>query len=179
MLLELVVQNFALLDEVEVEFSPGLNVLTGETGAGKSLLMGALSLVLGERALGEVVRRGAEKASIQARFQLPQPIPPQLKAQLAQLGLDEDELILSREINPDGRNKCRIGNQLVTVGTLATVGQFLVDIHGQHAHQSLLDPKTHLEWLDDFAGQEVLALKDEFADLYGQYQEGQKKTGQP
>lgn len=175
MLLELVVQNFALLDEVEVEFSPGLNVLTGETGAGKSLLMGALSLVLGERAWGEVVRRGAEKASIQAHFQMPQPIPPQLKAQLAQLGLDEDELILSREINPDGRNKCRIGNQLVTVGTLATVGQFLVDIHGQHAHQSLLDPKTHLEWLDDFAGQEVLALKDEFANLYGQYQEGQKK----
>lgn len=175
MLLELVVQNFALLDQVEVEFSPGLNVLTGETGAGKSLLMGALSLVLGGRAQGEVVRRGADRASIQARFQLPQPIPVQLQAQLTQVGLEEEELILSREISADGRNKCRIGSTLVTVGTLATIGQLLVDIHGQHAHQSLLDPKTHLFWLDDFAGKETLALARQFADLYHQHQEGHRK----
>jgi DNA repair protein RecN (Recombination protein N) len=176
MLLELMVQNFALIDEVEVEFHSGLNVLTGETGTGKSLLMDALSLVLGERGSGEVVRRGADKALIQACFQLPQPLPQEFGEQLKQLGLEpEEELILSREITSEGRNKCRLGNNLVTVGTLSMVGQWLVDIHGQHSHQSLLDPKTHLSWLDDFAGEETLALAREFAQLFAEYQQCQRK----
>lgn len=175
MLIELVVQNFALLDQVEVEFSPGLNVLTGETGAGKSLLMGALSLVLGGRASAEVVRQGAECATIQARFQLAQ-VPPELETDLAALDLEPtDELILFREINANGRSKCRIGTNLVGVGDLAKVGRSLVDIHGQHSHQSLLDPKTHLAWLDEFAGDETLALAQDFKTRYHRFQAGSRK----
>ncbi|HOB21553.1 MAG TPA: DNA repair protein RecN [Bacillota bacterium] len=176
MLLELVVRNFALLDEVDVEFSPGLNVLTGETGTGKSLLMDALALVLGQRASGEVVRQGEDKATIQARFLLPANPPSQLQEQLAQLGLEgEEELILSREITKDGRSRCRLGDSLVTVGTLAAVGKWLVDIHGQHAHQSLLDPKTHLFWLDDFAGRKTKILVSQFAELFAEAQKIQRK----
>ena len=130
------VHNLAVIDRLELEFQPGLNVLTGETGAGKSILVGAVGLLVGGRASADLVRTGEETASVQAVFEKP----------------DGGEVIVRREISAQGRSRAFVDGGLVTGAGLRDAAGWLVDLHGQHEHQVLLDPAAHLELLDEFAG---------------------------
>ncbi|MFO7285507.1 MAG: DNA repair protein RecN [Gammaproteobacteria bacterium] len=150
------VKNFAVIDEVELELEPGLSVVTGETGAGKSILVDALGLALGDRADASAVRHGADRAEISVLFECPPGHP--VLALLAELGLDdEDRCLLRRVIGAEGRSRAFINNQPVTLQDLKRVGSLLVDIHGQHEHQSLLDTANQRALLDAHGGLEALA----------------------
>ncbi len=160
MLIELAIQNFALIEALRLELGEGLNVLTGETGAGKSIIIDAVNLVLGGRASVEVIREPAYKARVEGIFALP-PVDTLLQL-LHELGVEPEEdamLILSREVSRNGRNLCRINGQTFTLANYRRVGQFLVDLHGQHEHQSLLNPEQHLELLDRYGGETTAALR--------------------
>lgn len=149
------IQNYALIDDIEIEFKPGLNALTGETGAGKSIIVGALNLVLGARASNEFVRDGSERARVEAVFRLPK-MGRRLKdiLEACEVQLDSDELILSRTITADGKSRAHAGGTLLPLNQLSRIGDELVDLHGQHEHQSLLVPERQLDLLDGFAGVE-------------------------
>lgn len=158
MLTRLQVSNIALIDKSDIAFDAGFSVLTGETGAGKSILIESVSFVLGERASRESIRTGAEKASVEATFLLSPDSPVQ--SYLRQQQLDNgDELVLYRELSLSGRNVCRVNGTLVGTAELKTVGDLLVDLHGQHAHQSLLNPETHLVLIDAYAKSDSDGLK--------------------
>ncbi|HEY8496579.1 MAG TPA: AAA family ATPase, partial [Limnochordales bacterium] len=160
MLVELHIRDFALIDRLHIEFAPGFNVLTGETGAGKSIVIDALQTVIGGRARADLVRTGRDSAVIEAVFRIPPGSP--VVAQLEEMGVadpdDPEVLVLRREVLSTGRSRCWINGHPVTVGQLAQVGADLVDIHGQHEHQSLLVPQKQLELLDAYGGPAVLAL---------------------
>ncbi|GIV04688.1 MAG: DNA repair protein RecN [Fimbriimonadales bacterium] len=159
MLHALHIENLAIIDRLEVLFTAGLNALTGETGAGKSILIDALSLALGERADPTMIRAGAEKLRVNAVFELPN--DPELHALLDELGVEPEEglLYLSREVQASGRSLARINGQPAPLNTLKAVGERLVDLHGQHEHQSLLKPNSHLEFLDRWLGESALSLR--------------------
>ena len=152
MLETLRIQNFALIDEVELDFRDGFSVLTGETGAGKSIVVGALNLVLGARASADTVRDGASRAKVDAVFRIAKPTRP-LRALLKDIDaeLDHGELLLSRVVTSDGRSRAYVGGSLVPIAVLAAIGDELVDMHGQHEHQSLLKPERQLDLLDAVA----------------------------
>lgn len=155
MLNELQIQNFALIESLELSFYSGFSVLSGETGAGKSIIIDALGLLLGARASAEMIRTGAESTRISGRFSH----NTSSKGLVAEWGMpEEDDLVITREINASGRNKCWINGQLATVGQLEQLGSCLVDIVGQHDSQSLLNPQGHAPLLDLFGGPEHLAL---------------------
>jgi len=152
---ELQIRDFALIEELDLSFHTGFSVLTGETGAGKSIIIDALSLLLGQRASVEMIRTGAESTEVIGSFSL----TPPAKAILAGWGMPaEEELIIAREVNLNGRNKCWINGRLAAVGQLAELGPHLVDIVGQHDGQRLLHPKEHGKLLDGYGGPEHLAL---------------------
>ena len=159
MLLSLDIRNIALMDEMQVDFGPGLHVLTGETGAGKSIIVDAVALLLGGRAQKELIRTGAEKARVEGVFDLSD--CPAAQAMLAQMELDDgNELILCREITAQGRSSCRVNGMLLPLGQYQQLTGLLMDIHGQHEHQFLMDEKRHLTMLDasgDEAHQHLLA----------------------
>jgi DNA repair protein RecN (Recombination protein N) len=157
------IKNFALIDELEVEFGPGLNVITGETGAGKSIIVGALGLILGERADSTAVRAGAEKAVVEGIFTAPG--DRKVAAVLERNGIDPgEELILRRELSAKGQSRAFINDTPATIAVLKEVGDLLVDIHGQHDHQSLLRVETHRVMLDDFG--RLGSLAGEFGTAY-------------
>ncbi len=163
MLKELHIRNFALIEELELSFYSGFSVLTGETGAGKSIIIDALSLLLGARASVEMIRSGAESSVIEGSFSVIEEIKPLL----VEWGYEEDEeLILAREIYRSGRNKCRVNGRLATAGQLAELGSFLVDIVGQHDSQSLLKTGSHLKLLDSFGSEKHAAAVREVEALY-------------
>lgn len=170
MLKELFVENFALLDRARVPFGPGFNVLTGETGAGKSLVLDALGAAVGQRVSPEMVRGGAQAARVEASFEV-EPGSP-LARRLEALGFAPDDglVVLAREIAAQGRSRCRINGRLVTTSELAQVGGLLVDIHTQHESQRLMQPAIQLELLDAFAGPEAVALAREVAERWEQAQ---------
>jgi DNA repair protein RecN (Recombination protein N) len=170
MLRTLSVRNFAIIDRLDLEFGSGFNVLTGETGAGKSIIMDALNLLLGSRAGAEMVRSGAERATIDAVFDVGG--SPELKALVAELGFDleEDQLFVSREVAAGGKSTCRLGGRPASVTQLKAVGEWLVDLHGQHEHQSLLAVARHLDMLDDWGGKPVQSLRAEVATAYAKVQ---------
>ena len=159
MLTELRIRNFALIDRLSVRLGPGLNVLSGETGAGKSIIVGALGLLLGERASADVVRAGADRASVEGIFDLGS--RPDLVALLDERGfeLDEGVLILKREVAVEGRNRAWINGSPATATLLGEVGGALVDLHGQHEHQTLLRRDEQRAILDAFAGTGELAAR--------------------
>ncbi|HHU60914.1 MAG TPA: DNA repair protein RecN [Natronincola sp.] len=158
MLKELQIKNFALIDTLELSFYTGFSVLSGETGAGKSIIIDALSLLLGARASLEMIRTGAKTTEVIGSFSLNQ----DAEELLQHWGmLEEEDLIIAREININGRNKCWINGRLATVGQLAELGPFLVDIVGQHDSQSLLNPQDHHLLLDAFGGTEHMVLVNE------------------
>ena len=163
MLIDLAIRNFAIIDTLEIPFKPGLNVLTGETGAGKSILIDALGAVLGERVSVEQVRSGARLAAIDARFELDSaPMREELGTLLDELDVscEDGELILSREIHASGRSVARLNGRPTTAGILSQIGALLVDIHGQSEHLSLLRPAAQLALIDRFAHAE--SLRQEF-----------------
>ncbi|MGB9594637.1 MAG: DNA repair protein RecN [Candidatus Poribacteria bacterium] len=165
MLQELDIRNYALIEKVKIGFSEGLNILTGETGAGKSIIIGALGLVLGERSSPDVIRTGADSASVRATIDISK--SPSVCDLLSETNLndeDSDTLILFREISKSGRNKYIINDQSSTLQTIRQIGDNLVDIHGQHEHQMLFRPEKHIEILDDFGGLRNLVQKN--ADIY-------------
>lgn len=160
MLFSLYIKNFALIQELTVEFIPGLTIITGETGAGKSILMGALNIVLGERASSDLVRSGATKAVIEAV--LKDVGSERIVTLLNAADIEQaPELILRRELSATGQSRCFINDTPCTVSLLKQVGELLIDLHGQHEHQLLLRADTHETLLDDFAGTlpEITAYK--------------------
>ncbi|MBO8137279.1 MAG: DNA repair protein RecN [Desulfotomaculum sp.] len=178
MLRSLYIKNFALIDDITVEFGPGLNVLTGETGAGKSILLGALQVAVGGRASAEYIRAGEDKAVVQAAFE---PVNADIQERLESLGIQPSEdgvLILSREISRNGRNWCRVNGQVVTLAMYRQAASGLVDVHSQHQQQSLLDPDRHLELLDSFGGNEIEEQKVKVAEYYYQWNMLQSRLAQ-
>ncbi len=168
MLMELRIQNFAIIDALRLEFGPGLNILTGETGAGKSIIIDAVGLLLGDRAAAEWVRAGADLASIEATFMLPADAEraAAIKTLLESEGLDDPDspqwVNLSREVRLNGRNICRINGRSVSLQMLAEVASLLVDVHGQGEHLGLLQPKTHIHLLDRYGA--LLPLRAQLAE---------------
>jgi DNA repair protein RecN (Recombination protein N) len=150
MLRELHVHNLALIEEARLEFGAGLNVLTGETGAGKTVLVEALELLLGGRGASGLVRSGSERMELEAAFELADSDVLRKILEEEGLELDGEEIILRRVIGGDGKGRCYINDRMCTVGTLARLGEYLVDIHGQHEHQRLLRKSSHQDYLDDY-----------------------------
>src|SRR2546423_8252223 len=149
------VRNFALIDQLELHFEEGFNLLSGETGAGKSIIVDALGLLAGSKASGEMVRTGESRAVVEAIFE------SDVRAQLERLGLDSEggEVIVRREISSDERNRVYINNQPSTVSALRELAPLLLDIHGQHEQQTLLDNSSQLALIDEFADSTTLAAK--------------------
>lgn len=168
MLLELHVKNLALIEQADVEFGEGLNILTGETGAGKSIIIGSVNLALGQKAAKDIIRSGADYAYVELIFHVGEEKRQALKA----LDVEPDGdgvLIISRKIMPS-RSISKINDETVTAGRLKAVTGLLIDIHGQHEHQSLLYPSKHLEILDTYGKSRTGELKKEVADTYHAYQ---------
>ncbi|MCJ7498015.1 MAG: DNA repair protein RecN [candidate division Zixibacteria bacterium] len=164
MLKSLRIKNFAIVENLEVEFYPGLNVLTGATGAGKSIIIGALNLALGERASSEMIRSGVDSAIVEAVFEIkPKGLIEKL---LSELGIiyPENQLIIRRELSSKGVSRCFLNDRLVTLANLKLLGDQLADLHGQHEHQSLLNPEEHLIYLDNYA--EAKDLLNRVSDSY-------------
>ncbi|HMS54186.1 MAG TPA: DNA repair protein RecN [Fimbriimonadaceae bacterium] len=161
MIVELTVENIAVIEHAQVSPAVGFTVLTGETGAGKSLLIDAIELALGERAASELVRSGSSRAKVSLVCDLS--ARPDLIAELDREGipLTDNLLFIQREVSAEGRSVCRVGGQMTPVAALKRLGKLLVDLHGQHDHQSLLYPESHLMFLDSFAGEPARALRDE------------------
>lgn len=171
MLQEIAIRNFALIDSTRLVLAPGLNVLTGETGAGKSILIDAVEIALGGRASSDVVRTGTDRALIEVVFDIMG--DPALRRLVADLGLaqlDDPVLVISREIPLDGRSTCRVNGRAMSLTGLREITQHLIDIHGQHEHQSLLEPERHLGILDAFGGEACLRLRDEVAGHHRAWQ---------
>jgi DNA repair protein RecN (Recombination protein N) len=175
MLVELTVENIAIIERSQISLGPGFTVLTGETGAGKSLLVDAIELALGERADTELVRSGAAKAAVSAVFELSG--HADLKERCNQLGieLENGTLFIQREVLAEGRSQCRVGGKLTQVWALRQLGQYLVDLHGQHDHQSLLDPARHIGFLDAWIGSPAAVLLERIAASFARAQEARLK----
>ena len=160
------ISNIALIDDMQVEFESGLNLLTGETGSGKSIIVDALGVLIGGRFTSELIKSGADRASIEGLFSVTS--NPDLERILENAGLDAtNELIIRRELSTTGRNKIFINNQLATHSLLRDLRPYLVDIHGQGDQQTLFNPETHLEILDAFAGNG--SLRTEVAEAYQEW----------
>ena len=168
MLVELTIKNIALIESLRIEFAQGFNVLTGETGAGKSIVVDSISLALGGRADRDMIRTGAERGMVQALFD----VSGNPRAQAVLKGLDieaEDGLVaIRRELSRSGRNICRVGDVVVPLNTLKQLTATLMDIHGQHEHQTLMNPAKHLDFLDAFGGEAHGARLERVAGLYAE-----------
>lgn len=165
MLRELRIKNFAVIDAVGLELKSGLNIITGETGAGKSIILNALGLIAGERGSADVIRNKEEEASVEALFE---GLPPELAGKLSDAGFEADsELVIKRIVNRSGKNRIYLNGSICPLGVLAEVGSSLVHIYGQHEHHTLLQPETHLNLLDSFADSTISAkiMKEHYAML--------------
>ncbi|MCR4425477.1 MAG: DNA repair protein RecN [Firmicutes bacterium] len=170
MLAELRVRDYALIDELAVEFGAGLNVITGETGAGKSLVIDCVGLAIGGRASAEMIRSGRETAVVEAVFEIPG--LESVAETLVGCGIDPEPdgtLLVTREISRTGRNRCRVNGSAVTLSTLSAIGEQLVDIYGQHEHQSLARPGRHISLLDSFGGEDLSCLLAGFRELHSRW----------
>ena len=170
MLQQLTINNYAIVDSLEIELETGMTVITGETGAGKSIMLDALGLALGDRADRDVIRGGAERADITACFTLSRKADVNDWLQANDFDSEEDQCILRRVISRDGRSRAYINGQPTTLNNLRDLGEMLIDIHSQHEHQSLLKTATHQRLLDDYCGlqkqaQEVRSLAGKWRRL--------------
>ncbi|KPU44902.1 DNA repair protein RecN [Oxobacter pfennigii] len=171
MLLNLHIKDFALIEDLKLEFSKGLNILTGETGAGKSIIIDSVNFILGDRASKEIIRHGYEKTYVEGIFEFISNSPLKNIMEENGIDIDEDIIILSRELNVSGKSICRINGKMVTTSVLKSIGSHLIDIHGQHEHQSLLKEENHMELLDMFGSQRLHILKDEVHVVYSNVQD--------
>ncbi|WP_461213194.1 DNA repair protein RecN [Lacticaseibacillus sp. GG6-2] len=171
MLQELVIHDFAIIEHLELSFDTGMTALTGETGAGKSIIIDAVSLLAGGRGSADFVRTGTAKAELQGLFDATS--NPKTEAVLAKYDLtsDDDAVLLQRDIYASGRNLCRVNGHLVNTATLREVGETLVDIHGQNEHQQLIHPESHLGLLDQFGAATIAPLRADYAATYAAYQQ--------
>ena len=162
---EIYIKNFAIIEEVQCTFEKGMTVLTGETGAGKSIIIDAVGLLIGERASLEMIRYGEEKSLIQGVFRIED---PSVVEKLQEFGVEviEDELMIQRELLQNGKSNCRINGQLATVALLKQIGPYLIDIHGQNEHFLLLNEEKHLGLLDEFAHHQMGDLIAEYDEAY-------------
>ena len=167
MLENLHVKNFAIIDEIDVDFGPHLNILTGETGAGKSILIGSVNIVLGARVSPEMIGRYGDSALVEAVFHVES---QSAREKIRDCGVEpeEGEIIISRRIT-GSRSVNKINGVTVPVSTIRAISEYLIDIHGQHEHQSLLNEKRHRQIVDDFGGKELREQKEKVHDLYKQY----------
>ena len=154
MLQHILIQDFAVIENTEIEFANGLNIVTGETGAGKSIVIQAISLALGSRADSSFVRHGKERAIIQLQAEL-----------------DGKEYVITREISANGKNLCRLNGQLVTLGEINEIAHRLADIHGQYDNQLLLDPLQHLRIVDQYRSEEISPCRSAFLEAYNAYKD--------
>lgn len=171
MIIELTVKNMAVIKFVSLTFGRGLHALTGETGAGKSILIDAISLLLGARASADFVRSGADKAEIEGVFSINPGHP--LTELFDEMGImmdDEGMIVIRREISIQGKSICRVNGQVVTLSMLKQIGPRLIQMHGQHEHQTLLSPDQHLHLLDQFGGAKVQKAKQAYRQVYDEYQ---------
>jgi len=168
---ELSITNFAIIEQLDIAFENGMTVLTGETGAGKSIIIDAVGLLAGGRGSQEFIRTGADKAVLQGMFILP--ADGVTAHMLDEAGIDhaDNTVILQREIAKSGRNTCRINGMLVNTTTLKRIGETIVDIHGQNEHQELMQPEKHLGLLDEFAAHKIQKLKTTYTQQYEAYQQ--------
>ncbi|RKN84686.1 DNA repair protein RecN [Paenibacillus ginsengarvi] len=176
MITELTIRNLAVIEQVTVSFRNGFSVLTGETGAGKSIIIDALGLIAGGRGSAELVRYGCEKAEIEAQFDIHPGHP--LTRVLERIGVEAcegDPVIIRREMTAHGKSTSRINGQLVTLAMLREVGECLVNIHGQHEHQSLMKADSHLQWLDLFEADRIMPVRNQFELAYDRYAQLKKE----
>lgn len=175
MLERMYIKSFALIEELSIDFCGNLNVLTGETGAGKSIVIDAVSLILGGRAQTEFIRSGADRAVLEAVFRLPANHP--VYQLLARMGIEceEQTVILTREISLEGKNTARVNGRTLTLGQYRQIGLLIVDIHGQHDHQALLQSEFHIDILDKFGGLEHLSLLNDVHEKFSIWLEAKSK----
>ncbi len=166
MLAFLSVRNLATVEEIKIEFQPGLNIMTGSTGAGKSIILGSLGLVLGDKADSDIVRTGAQSAIVETVFSVDKDSDFLRILQQAGIELKGDSLLIRREVSNRGSSKAFANDRAVTLSTLKQIGSNLVDLHGQHQHQSLLDIRQHLEYLDRWGN--LLSLRNKLQELYAE-----------
>ncbi|HEY2420184.1 MAG TPA: DNA repair protein RecN [Neobacillus sp.] len=172
MLSELSIKNFAIIEALSISFEKELTVLTGETGAGKSIIIDAIHLLVGGRGSAEFVRHGEEKAEIEGLFQLDDHQHPVfLKALEFGIEIEEGMIVLRRDISKTGKSICRINGKLVTISILREIGSTLVDIHGQHEHQELMDETKHLNLLDQFGFEEISLSQTEYLSVFLRYEQ--------
>jgi DNA repair protein RecN (Recombination protein N) len=176
LLTELSIKNFAIIEKQSISFDKGLTVLTGETGAGKSILIDAIHLLVGGRGSHEFVRHGEDKAEIEGLFQIEDLEHPIVK-KAAEFGLEIEDgmVVLRREISKTGKSVCRINGKLVTITILREIGSAIVDIHGQHEHQELMNESSHLPLLDQFGGDEINNELKEYQAIFSRYEQTAKK----
>lgn len=167
MLIELNIKHFAIIDELTVSFIDGLNVISGETGAGKSIIIGAVSLLLGDRASADMIRSSEDSAVVEALFDIRK--NPALQGKLQEMGFDDGhELMIRRVISRSGKNKVYINSHLATLGILSAISESLLNICGQHEHQIILNADHHIDILDEFG--DLLSIRSAYAECYGQVQ---------
>ena len=175
MLQTLSIKQFAIIDKLEIQFSDGLTVLSGETGSGKSIIIDAIGQLIGMRASSDYVRHGEKKAIIEGIFDIDESKDAISILEDLSIDIDEDFLLVKREIFSSGKSICRINNQIVTLQDLRKVMQELLDIHGQHETQSLLKQKYHLQLLDDYAENQYSGLLQQYKNIFNQYKDKRKE----
>ncbi|MEG0372072.1 MAG: DNA repair protein RecN [Clostridium sp.] len=167
MLLRLHIKNFALIDKADIRFTTGLNILTGETGAGKSILIDSINFILGEKQSKDIIRMGEVSAYVEGIFSVD---IIEVNTLLQENGIEaEENIIISREISQAGKSVSRINGRAVTIGLLRLIGKFLIDIHGQHEHQSLLNDESNIKILDLFCGNKLENIKEQYKLKYKRY----------
>ncbi len=181
MLKELQVKNFAIIDDVKISFEEGLSCLTGETGAGKTLIIEAINLLIGERADSDLIRENEEKLLVQGYFDFRNNQGARdflLSHNILEAEDFESDIVISRELNRTGKNKAFINGLYIQVGILKQLGNYFIDLHGQHEHQYLLDQKTHIDIIDNFGEEPLLQVKEKYIEYYDKYMANLKKLNQ-
>lgn len=166
------IKNFALIDELDIEFEKGLNVITGETGAGKSMIIEAIQIILGNTASSHLIKSDADSLEVEALFHLEGISINELWEipEICDILTDSQQLVIRREIHRKKKSQCWVNHHLVTLSLLQKLGNYLVDLHGQHSHQLLLDPESHIEFVDNLGGPEFLQKKKQLKDYFFEWQ---------
>lgn len=180
MLFQLNIKNIALIKELNIEFEEGLNVLTGETGAGKSIIIKAIDLILGSYASSDLIKGGEDNLIVEGLFSLSPPEKESINNLNPDLRIVDEEgtLLIRREVNKKGRNKCWVNQRLVNLSLFQDIGNFLVDLHGQHSHQSLLDTSKHIDLMDNLGGDKIIKYRKELFEVYRSWREKRKRLFQ-
>jgi DNA repair protein RecN (Recombination protein N) len=176
LLREISIKNFAIIEHLEVTFDEGLTVLTGETGAGKSIIIDAVQLLAGGRGSQEFIRHGATKAELEGLFTIEEEAHPIID-KLVEFGIDVQDgvVILRRDLNSNGKTVCRVNGKLVTIAILREIGSQLIDIHGQHENQEIMHERSHIHLLDHFAGEKLEHAYENYSELYESYRKLKRK----